>query len=99
MDYPISEFNDYCNIVLDEMNRRGYKIRYDTIKKLERYTGFVLDVIRRYKRPFVSWHTLQYLNQCMSNLEEKFDCGGISEEEWARLCEEYKNIARKEFII
>lgn len=93
MDYPISEFNDYCNIVLDEMNRRGYKIRYDTIKKLEGYTGFVLDAIRRYRRLFVSWHTHRYLNQCMSNLEEKFDCGGVSEKEWEELLAGYYMIA------
>ena len=97
MDYPISEFNDYCNIVLANMIKRGWKVRYDSIKKLEDYTGFVVDNVKQYSHPFLYWHILRYLNQCMSNLEEKFDCGGVSEEEWARLCEGYRKITGKGF--
>jgi len=28
-----------------------------------------------------------YLKQCYYNLQEKYDCGGISEEEWEKIKE------------
>lgn len=34
---------------------------------------------------FRGWHTYRYLRQCYYNLQEKYDCGGITEEEWQRI--------------
>lgn len=99
MDYSISEFSDYCNIILVEMVRRGYKVSESSINKLEDYIGFEADGDKQYNHVFFSWHTLKYLDQCMTNLEEKFDCGGVSQKEWAKLCEGYKNITGKDFVI
>ena len=31
---------------------------------------------------FKDWHNTRYLRQCLYNLQEKYDCGGISKEEW-----------------
>lgn len=31
---------------------------------------------------FKGWHDWRYLQQCYYNLEEKHDCGGISDSEW-----------------
>ena len=97
MDYPISDFNIYCNIVLAEMLRRGYKVSKDSIGKLEMYIDFVVDSDEQYLTPFSGWHNLRYLNQCYYNLQEKFDCGGITEEEWKVLLDGYKIITGKEF--
>lgn len=92
MDYPISEFNIYCNIVLVEMLKRNYNVSEASIHKLEDYIGFEVDSDNQYKHPFPWWHTSRYLIQCMSNLEEKFDCGGVSQEEWDKLCTGYGKI-------
>lgn len=92
MDYSISEFNDYCNIVLVEMVKRGYNVSKSSINKLEDYVGFEVDSDKQYKHPFPWWHTPRYLNQCMSNLEEKYDCGGVSQKEWDELCVGYGKI-------
>lgn len=97
MDYPISDFNIYCNIVLAEMLRRGYKVSKDSIGKLEMYIDFTVDGDEQYLTPFFGWHNLRYLNQCYFNLQEKFDCGGITEEEWKVLLDGYKVITGKEF--
>ena len=97
IDYPISEFNDYCNIVLVEMVKRGYNVSESSINKLEDYVGFGVDSDKQYSHPFRSWHTLRYLNQCLFNLEEKWDCGGVTDKEWKRLLEGYERIAGKEF--
>lgn len=32
-----------------------------------------------------SWHNARYLVQCKSNLEEKYDCGGISKEDYCKI--------------
>lgn len=82
MDYPISEFNDYCNIVLAEMVRREYKVSESSINKLEDYVGFEVDSDRQYSKLFKGWHNLRYLEQCYYNLQEKYDCGGLTEDEW-----------------
>lgn len=92
MDYPISEFNDYCNIVLVEMIKRGYKVSESSINKLEEYVGFQVDSDKQYSRLFKTWHNTKYLGQCFHNLEEKYDCGGISREEWEMFCEGFRSV-------
>lgn len=82
MDYPISEFNDYCNIVLVEMVKRGYNVSESSINKLEEYIGFEVDSDKQYSHPFKGWHNLRYLEQCYYNLQEKYDCGGLTDKEW-----------------
>lgn len=97
MDYPISEFIDYCNIVLREMNKRGYKVSVSSIQKLQDYVSY--SVVSREERtyPFKDWHILRYLDQCMYNLEEKWDCGGVTNEEWGKLMWGYKQITGGDF--
>ena len=31
----------------------------------------------------------KYLKQCLYNLQEKYDCGGISDEEWLKIIRKY----------
>ena len=82
MDYPISEFNAYCNIVLVEMLRRGYKVSSSSIQKLDDYIDFVVDSNEQYYEPFEGWHDEDYIQICLWNLYEKFLCGGVTETEW-----------------
>ena len=41
------------------------------------------------------WHNERYLDQCYYNLQEKFDCNGISEEEWNILNKKYFELKEK----
>ena len=34
---------------------------------------------------FEHWHNDRYLCQCLYNLQEKYDCGGITKDEYDRL--------------
>ena len=34
---------------------------------------------------FEGWHNERYLKQCYYNLQEKYDCRGISKEEWMKI--------------
>lgn len=97
MNYPINDFNDYCNIVLVEMLRRNYNVSESSINKLYDYVGFMVDSEKQDSTPFSGWHNEEYVNICMWNLYEKFLCGGVTKEEWDRLCEGHKEIMGKEF--
>ena len=88
MDYDLQEFRDYCNMVLYEMIcNRGYEISAQTVNKLETYIDFNVDSEVIKNNIFNKWHTDKYLLQNYYNLEEKYDCGSVTEEEWIK----YKN--------
>jgi len=85
MDYPMDHFATYCQNVVWNMEKNDFAPNPDTIHLLSRY----LDKRIGYYVPndylFADWHNDRYLYQCLTNLEEKFDCGGISVEEWQPL--------------
>ena len=96
MDYPICHFYHYTNNVKDEMSFRGYhitSIAYDNF-----ITNIKLIDPVKFDRPctdediFEGWHNERYLIQCVSNLEEKFDCGGISEEDFYNILDQFSYI-------
>jgi len=91
MEYPISEFCDYCNIVLNQMLVRGYNVSEKSIHCLEDNVGFCVDSDLN-MGIFKGWHNDRYLTQCFYNLQEKYDCGGISEEEWEALRSKYQDL-------
>ena len=83
MDYDLSEFRIYCNMVIYEMIcNRSYTVSTKTIKKLQDYIDFEIDSGVIENKIFKDWHNVRYLRQCLYNLQEKYDCGGISKEEW-----------------
>ena len=78
MDYSLRHFATYTTYVFIEMLNRGYKVDYHKFAKWINEDDTTL-----YKREvFSDWHNKRYLNQCLYNLEEKYDCGGITDEEW-----------------
>lgn len=94
MDYPISHFYTFSNLVLEEMNHRNFITTETAYKKFEDH---IFNYIEKsnYKGPlnnvnfealfYPSWHNTDYLFQCASNLQEKYDCGGMTTEEWERI--------------
>ena len=81
MDYPIEHFFRYGIRVMNEMERRGYKVDlYKFIQWFDR-----LNAEREYESIFDTWHNDRYLKQCYYNLQEKYDCGGITQAEWDTL--------------
>ena len=98
MDYPLDHFYQYTMIVARELTKRQYNVNWfsfsnhiDTSKlrtlsvdieidsngnRKETVCGTVYDEL------FAGWHNDRYLLQCYHNLEEKYDCGGISKDEW-----------------
>ena len=85
LEYPESELNVYALAIREEMLKRGYKCDWNNFMKwrINRCReGELKDI-------FASWHNYRYFLQCYFNLQEKYDCGGISEKEWERIQNEF----------
>lgn len=85
LEYPLSHFQTYSQMVFMECIQRGYNVDlYNFCKWINSDFDEVNPV-----ELFHDWHTERYFWQCYYNLEEKFDCGGIKLEEWEILCDEF----------
>lgn len=83
LDYPLSHFRAYTNLIRREMLRKGYKC------DMSKFTTHLkcFEDLPSYDKLFSNWHNDRYLKQCFYNLQEKYDCGGISEDEWKKILE------------
>lgn len=90
LDYHYSDFTEYANMVLQEMNRRGYKVSDVSKSNFEKnILSYIktIDLLEETKKKtsvfmFTYWHTDRYLKQCIYNLQEKYDCGEINQYDW-----------------
>ena len=80
MQYDISHFYSYAVLVCSEMKSRGYRCDFERFKKYCDSEVFK-------SQPFENWHNKRYLTQCYYNLQEKYDCCGIKEDEWKKITE------------
>jgi hypothetical protein len=105
MAYNVHHFNSYCQIVMSAMIDRGITVTYQSLQKLGQYTGFEpngkLTVDR--EELFKDWHNKKYLRVCVCNLYEKYRFGvgksKISQTEWDRVLQGYKEITGEEYVI
>lgn len=87
MDYPLSHFIAYTQLVYGAMLLRKYdKIKWKTFS--DKFDSEV-KVDEPIRNLFPDWHNNRYLQQCYYNLQEKYDCNGISEDEWKKIEEKY----------
>ena len=87
LNFPQSHFASYCHLIKNEILQRGYNCNWERIVPYIEETEAVT-----YENLFENWMNYRYFVQCFHNLEEKFDCGGIS-------YEEFKQIKNKHAII
>lgn len=78
LDYDLSDFYSYSILVSNEMLRRGYKVDRSKFEKYCKCDRFI-------SRPFEGRHNDRYFLQCFYNLQEKYDCGGMTELEWCKI--------------
>lgn len=87
MEYPLSHFYSYGMFVFSELEKRNYKVNISNFTKwFKPNMSEMFDI----SYIFEDWHDIRYLAQCYYNLQEKYDCGGISDEEWKLICERIK---------
>ena len=98
LNYPTIHFAVYTNMILAEMKNRGYKISEKSYLKFCENIGCgyscfdtSANLLIKNNEVFPDWHNTRYLKQCLYNLQEKYDCGGIFKEEW-------NNITRNFYI-
>lgn len=97
MHYSINHFKAYTELVINEMNKRYYKINSETYNNFQ--NNLLLAIENEYmvdsgleintEHIFFSWHNDRYLKQCFYSLQEKYDCGGIPNDEFYNLCKKY----------
>ena len=80
LDYDYDHFISYAALVRAEMTRRGYRTMDSVWNKIVslKPNYYQLD----FKDIYPDWHNIRYLLQCYYNLQEKYDCGGIGEEDY-----------------
>ena len=94
MDYPISHLYWYTQLVLREMNKRKFRFSEESLKKFLYYMEIIDENFKNpvlYDDLFCNWHNHNYMDQCASNLQEKYECGGIKEKDYEVLCEFFKD--------
>lgn len=82
MNYPLSHFYNYTIKIIFEMERRGFNINRECFEK---YVDKSKLCMLPTSELFPNWHNKRYLWQCYRNLQEKYDCGGITYDEWKEI--------------
>ena len=95
--YNYDEFITYCHLARFQMKQRGFNVTNNAEKQVYfRPWTFI-------KNLFDGWHNKEYLRVCMANLYEKHIFGigksRITDEEWQRLLDGYKEITGEEYVI
>ena len=85
-DYPLDHLYSYATLVVCEMVLRGYNVNQDSM--MNYFKDKDVKLIPNIEDIYKDKMNVRYLKQCLYNLQEKFDCGGISQEDWniMRLC-------------
>ena len=88
LNYPTIHFIEYTNMILKEMNKRGYKVTEKSYlnfcENIQKALPCFCDKYNCSKmiNNQVLWHDDIYLQICLYNLYEKALCGGMSDKEW-----------------
>ncbi len=79
--YPIA-FLDYVNLVVNEMKKRNIKYNFSLYNEIQAFCFIPINVSNNECYPE---HNDRYLRQCYYNLQEKYDRGIITKEEWKKI--------------
>ena len=88
LEYNYQHFNYYTMLVVNEIKKRKYIVSEKTIMNFYNNLTKAKDHFNNENNPsslFEGWHNDRYLKQCYYNLQEKYDCGGITSEEWLKV--------------
>lgn len=100
MNYLIQHFFHYTQLIESEMFKRGYECSFWKFTEWinRKYPSSLIPTAFDKNELFSDWHNTRYLNQCLCNLEEKYDCKGITDDEWNVLLRGYKKITGKDWV-
>lgn len=78
-NYYKFHFMHYVSLVREEMDRRGIKYKQKYFNEIFDFCGYYSSAL------MYPEHNKRYLKQCFYNLQEKYDRGIISEDEWEKI--------------
>ena len=89
LDYPMGHFVEYAIHIRQEMTKRGYRTMDSVMAKIASVQpgGMTCITFPTWETVYEDWHNDRYFLQCYYNLQEKYDCGGISLEDWEKIRE------------
>ena len=93
MYYPAYEFVLYAHAVCAEMQMRKFKCDFCKFMTYYDTRNMFLATQVPWSGLFCGWHNDRYLHQCLHNLQEKYDCGAIPDEEWNLIIKKYPSVA------
>lgn len=95
LDYPIEHLQEYTDLILAEIMRRGYSFSKESYRKfinhIKQRSQKEYNYVPEVQTIYPNWHNDTYLRQCLYNLEEKAICGGIPADEWEVIYNEFKD--------
>lgn len=86
MDYDREVFSNYVRHVVRELEKRNVKFQQKYLDEIIEFCNDDLYITENYNQ-----HNNRYLKQCYYNLEEKYDRGIITQEEWYKIFKMYLN--------
>lgn len=97
-EYPLDHFYTYSMILLRaEFARRGFFYKQESIdsfmENLLIYSGRNNFSEIETPRLFDAWMSTRYLQQCLLNIEEKYDCGGVELKDWFKILNGVRNMS------
>lgn len=92
-DYDITDIIWYSTLIYDEMIKRGYKCDTRNFKRRYSMTMETAKCVPiPYDAIFKNKMNERYLKQCLYNLQEKYDCGGMTKEEWQKIEDKFGGV-------
>ena len=104
-DYDPVMLYYYSKLVINEMDKRQYKINlnnfieYFKIKDINNLLFDLKDVEYNIDEIYKDKMDDRYLKQNLYNLQEKYDCGGISEDDWDKIFCQFGEFFNEEVIV
>lgn len=87
-DYGKKYFGCYVKMVVAEMIFRKINFNKAIINEISKFCGESIWNLEEY---YYHEHNNRYLKQCYYNLQEKYDCGIITKEEWKKIEDLFKS--------
>lgn len=100
MDYKKSDLLAYFILYYGEYSDRyGEQRAKKLLKWLKEFEEFSASERSITCEPFIRHHNNTYYKICMTNLYEKYLCGGLSRDEWETLTLGYRTVWKEEWKI
>ena len=78
-------FLDYVIVLTNEMDKRGIKYKSNLYDEIVEFYNKDMDILEHTKEYYYPEHNKKYYKQCYYNLQEKYNRGIITPDEWAQI--------------